>query len=69
MSDKISNGNIFRFSLSDEYGNLLFFQVTTTSSTIEDAVNIAQKFFQKNFGNLASNIEENTTGFPIVKIF
>lgn len=59
---------IFNFELSDHDGNNYFYEIVT-NGYLQDAEVIAQKHFAETFGHKASRLEENHTGFPVLKCF
>lgn len=56
------SGDIFDFKLSDDFGNKYFYEVY--SENLEDAIIVAQKWFDEEYGHKATNVEKNVTGFP-----
>lgn len=57
--------NIFDFELSDKKGNRHFYEIGSTS--LQSAIKIAQKWFVEEYGNKATHLERDVTGFPITR--
>lgn len=58
-------GNIFDFELSDRNGNKHFYEIA--ADTLQRAVGIAQKWFIDEYGNKATHLERDVTGYPITR--
>ena len=69
MSDIIDcgNGDIFNFELSDKNENKYFYEIY--SESLQKADRIAQKWFAESYGNKATHLERNVTGYPIARNF
>jgi len=59
------SGKIFNFQLSDKQGNKHFYEIYANSLSV--AIKIAQKWFVETYGNKATHLERNVTGFPIIR--
>lgn len=57
------NGEIFNFQLNDIQGNKHFYEIY--ANNLQVAIKIAQKWFVETYGNKATHLERNVTGFPI----
>lgn len=59
------NGKVFNFELSDKEGNNHFYEIYST--TLQQAVKLAQVWFVKLYQHKATHLEQDVIGFPITK--
>ena len=59
------NGEVFDFELSDRNGNKHYYEIF--AKNLQGAIKIAQKWYTEEYGNKATHLERNVTGFPITR--
>lgn len=59
------NLELFDFELSNKNGNNHFYSILAKNR--QTAIAISQKWFTENYGNKATHLELNMSGYPITK--